>query len=308
MPLLLQHLLHNAAIHLASRPQSHPLYKLIKCAAKRNVKHHKTALHHILHGLKINPERIETISPHPLHPTSLTLFITDIASSKEEAKEEFQKCTSHMMVFTDGSSHNGQVGAAAALFINHNHVATLRHHLGKATEHTVFKAEAVGLLAAQLLTQRREASFPATIFADNQAVIRSSTHPMAKPGHYLLTHFRKLMKCLQNKKKVNSEALSLNWIAGHADILGNELADWEARLAAISQTNATPQCLLPKILCKPLLLSISAAKQDHNARIQNEWQRLWKWSPHYDHMATIDPSLPSRAFTKLMKHLGKKHT
>ena len=173
----------------------------------------------------------------------------------------------------------------------------------------MFEAEAVGLLlAAQLLTQRREASFPATIFADNQAVIRSSTHPTAKPGHYLLTHFRKLMKRLQNKKKVNSEALSLNWIAGHADILGNELADREARLAAISQTSATPRHLLPKILCKPLPLSISAAKQDHNARIQNEWQRLWKRSLRYDHMATIDSSLPSRAFTKLMKHLGKKQS
>jgi len=77
------------------------------------------------YNLKINPERIETISPHPLHPTSLTPFITDIVSSKEEAKEEFQKCTSRTMVFTDRSSHNGQVGAAAALFIDHNHVATL---------------------------------------------------------------------------------------------------------------------------------------------------------------------------------------
>jgi len=92
-----------------------------------------------------------------------------------------------MMVFTDGSSHNSQVGAAATLFINHNHVATLHQHLGKATEHTVFEAEAVGLvLAAHLLTQRREVTFPAMIFTDNQAAICSSSHPMAKPGHYSL--------------------------------------------------------------------------------------------------------------------------
>ena len=144
------------------------------------------------------------------------------------------------MIFMDGSSHNGLVGAAAVLFIDHNHITTLRHHLGKATEHTVFEAEAVGLLlAAHLLTQRREVTFAAMIFADNQAAIQSSSHPTAKPGHYLLIHFRKLMKRLQNKKNVDHEALSLNWIAGHADILGNELADREAKLAASSLTNVT---------------------------------------------------------------------
>ena len=226
MPLLLQHLLHNAALHLASRLQSHPLHALVKRVAKHNVKCHKTALHHLFHSLRINLEKIETISPHPIHPTSPTPFVTDIANSKEEAIVDFQNCTSRTMIFTDGSSHNSLVGAAAALFINHNHIVTLRHHVGKATEHTVFEAEAVGLLlAAHLLTQRREVSFPATIYADNQAAIQSSSHPMAKPGHYLLIHFRKLMKRLQNKKNVAREALSLNWIAGHTDILGNELAE-----------------------------------------------------------------------------------
>jgi len=309
MPLLLQHLLHNAALRLASRPQSHPLHAIVKRAAKHNVKCHKTALHHLFHGLRINPEKIETISPHPIHPTSLTLFITDIASSKEEAIVNFQNCTSRTMIFTDGSSHNGLVGAAAVLFIDHNHIATLRHHLGKATEHTVFEAEAVGLLlAAHLLTQRREVTFPAMIFADNQAAIQSSSHPTAKPGHYLLIHFRKLMKRLQNKKNVDREALSLNWIAGHADILGNKLADREAKLAASSPTNATLRHLLPKILRKPLPASISAAKQDHNAKLQNRWLSIWKQSPRYDHMATIDPSSPSKAFTKLTKYLGKKQS
>ena len=63
------------------------------------------------------------------------------------------------------------------------------------------------------------------------------------------------MKRLQDKKNVDREALSLNWIAGHADILGNELADQEAKLAATSPTNTTPRHLLPKTLCKPLLIS-----------------------------------------------------
>jgi len=47
------------------------------------------------------------------------------------------------------------------------------------------------------------------------------------------------MKHLQNKKNIDCEALSLNWIAGHMDILGNKLADREAKLAATSLTNVT---------------------------------------------------------------------
>ena len=47
------------------------------------------------------------------------------------------------------------------------------------------------------------------------------------------------MKHLQNKKNIDCEALSLNCIAGHMDILGNKLADREAKLAATSLTNAT---------------------------------------------------------------------
>ena len=98
------------------------------------------------------------------------------------------------MVFTDGSGTDGKVGAVASLYIDFTHMVTLQYHLGKDTEHTVFEAEGVGLiLAAQLLLSRNEATFPATIFTDNQAVIRSGVHPTAKLGHYLLLRFRKLV-------------------------------------------------------------------------------------------------------------------
>jgi len=71
MPLLLQHLLHNAALRLASRPQSHPLHAIVKCVAKHNVKCHKTALHHLFHGLRINPEKLETtVTPKTLSITN----------------------------------------------------------------------------------------------------------------------------------------------------------------------------------------------------------------------------------------------
>ena len=185
IPMLMQRILLSSTLRMASLPNRHPLHALVCRAAKRNVKRHRTALHRLLHGLAINPDKTETIVPQSVHPTALTPFLTQIAASKEDAVAEFTQCQSRTMVFTDGSCHDGKVGAAAALFINHQHVTTLRYHLGKATEHTVFEAEAVGLiLAAHLLRKNEDISFPATIFADNQAVIRSSVKPSAKPGHY----------------------------------------------------------------------------------------------------------------------------
>ena len=88
----------------------------------------------------------------------------------------------------DGSCTDGLIGTSAVLYVDYTHVATLCYHLGSAEHHTVFKAEAVGLiLAARLLLSRPETTFLASILADNQAVIRSGENPTAKP-HQENTH------------------------------------------------------------------------------------------------------------------------
>ena len=308
MPALVQKMLFNSSIRIASLPEAHPLHGMASRVKKRNVVHHKTALHHLLHGLKLFPGTIETISPRPTPPYSLTPFTTDIASSKEDASSDFQQCEDGTMIFTDGSCHNGQVGAAACLFVDKEHKATLRYHLGKATEHTVFEAEAVGLiLAAQLLNRFREAKYPASIYADNQAVIRSCTHPSARPGHYLLTCFRKLMKHLLRKKRIKSNMVTIKWIAGHTGNWGNELADREAKQAANNADSSSPRRQLPAALKQPLPSSISALKQYHNSSLRSLWANLWRQSPRHHHIASIDPSLPSNKFTKLTNSIGKKH-
>ena len=197
----------------------------------------------------------------------------------------------------------------ASLYIDFSHVATLRYHLGKDTEHTVFKAEGVGLiLATQLPLSRNEATFPATIFADNQAVIRSGVRPTAKPRHYLLLHFRTLVRHLQEKKDLDNTSLNLNWIAGHTDIEGNELADREAKLAALRSDKASPHHKLPKMLRTCLPLSTSAIKQAHEDHLQKKWHEEWQKSPRYPHIKALDPKQTPRSFLKLTGRLRKKHT
>ena len=196
-----------------------------------------------------------------------------------------------------------------SLYLNFTHIATLCYHLGNDSEHTVFEAEAVGLiLAAQLLLTRSEASFPATIFVDNQAVIRSGVQPAAKPGHYLLFHFRNLVRRLLNRKNLDNTLVSLNWIAGHAEIEGNELADREAKSAATKRDMASPRQDLPKTLQGRLPHSTSAIKQAHEAHLQRKWNDEWKISSCYAHIRSLDLSHTLKSFLRLTGQLPKKHT
>ena len=64
---------------------------------------------------------------------------------------------------------------------------------------------------------------------DNQAAIIAGERPTSKPGHYLSVEFRKLLQDLHEKYGLSKRDISVRWIVGHKDILGNEEADREAK-------------------------------------------------------------------------------
>ena len=70
-PLLIQHILHNSLLRISTLPSHHPLSAIMNHIAKcSTIKHHKSALHHLLQNLAVNPRMMETIHPHPVHPDS----------------------------------------------------------------------------------------------------------------------------------------------------------------------------------------------------------------------------------------------
>ena len=226
------------------------------------------------------------------------MFISD---NKNDLLKDFAQLRDQTLMFTDGSCTDGLIGASVVLYVDYNHVATLCYHLGSAEHHTVFEAEAVGLiLAAHLLLNMNKATFPTSILADNQAVIRSGANPTAKPGHYLLLCFRNLVCHQQNKKDIDKKDVMVRWIVGHEDVKGNEVADIEVKLAVKGEAELSPMNTIPLSLRDPLPHSVSALKQAHNARLQKLWKKEWSRSPHYPHISNIDPSLPSKAFMKLI--------
>ena len=304
--ILLQKILHQSMACMAMLPKSHPLCPKIDWIEKHDMQHHKSALHHLIHTLDLRPLEMETINPHPTKPNAIPPMTTHIASTKEEALEKHRNLTSKTKVYMDGSCTEGKVGAAAVLYTDDRQVSTLRYHLGSAEEHTVFKVEMVGLiLAAHLLATSHKITLPTTILADNQVAIQASEHPTAKSGHYLCLHFRNTMHSVLTENKATREDLMVQWIAGHRDMEGNEVADVEAKCTALDKDTTSPLIDLPKCLHKKLPIGALAVKQKHKAELMAMWKRQWTKSKHFTHLARIDSSAPSKNFMRAIGYLPK---
>ena len=144
---------------MASLPIVHPLHDVFRKRAKRYIKSHRSPLHELGLLLGIDPGRLETLDPvcHP--PThELKANISADGPSDDAMAEDLNgtNCT-EIQLYSDGSTIDGKVGAAAVMYREGQEVKSLRFHLGSADEHTVFEAEAVGvILSLHLLSYERD--------------------------------------------------------------------------------------------------------------------------------------------------------
>ena len=109
-------------------------------------------------------------------------------------------------IYSDGSAHNGKVGAAATLTCAEQHPRTLHYHLGPESKHTIYKAELIGAILAlhQINTEKhRRVSF--AISTDNQAALKAYDTNMRKPAHYTAR------EALQLRNKLQKDAHSRNF-------------------------------------------------------------------------------------------------
>ena len=308
-PLLIQDILYRSALRLARLPQTHPLHTKMKWIERHNVKRHRSALHSLIHTLEVKPSKIETSIPFTLHPGCSPPFYKSIASNDKEAIEDFKKNRDETKVFTDGSSTDGKVGASAVLYVNDTKVATLRFHLGAASEHTIFEAELVGMImATHLVSTVDNLPLPASIFVDNQAAILAGERPTSKPGHYLSVKFREIVQEVHDRLKLSKNDISVRWIVGHRNIRGNEEADKEAKKAATDENSMSPVDQLPAILKARLPISTSALKQKHREDLLTSWKASWSKSKRYSHLARIDSSTLSKKYLKATGFLPKSRS
>ncbi|KAG2052020.1 ribonuclease H-like protein, partial [Suillus hirtellus] len=155
-----------------------------------------------------------------------------------------------IQIFTDGSGYQGGIGAAAVLLREGQEPRALRYHLGNNEEHTVYEAELLGLtLAAHLIATERNLIYPLSILVDNQAAIHTGEVMNKTGSSYVADQFERMTKRLAQRRETRDNfKLTVRWIPGHMKVVGNEIADKEAKDAAKGNERNSPAHLLPKYL------------------------------------------------------------
>jgi hypothetical protein len=108
---------HRATVRIASLPPTHPLHKHAKQYMSRHIQRHHPPLYNLLHTHKINPDKLEKIpatARNPARISSIPIRIS-IPKDKEASKHKDTMAGEKVHIYTDGSAHNSQVGAAAIL-------------------------------------------------------------------------------------------------------------------------------------------------------------------------------------------------
>jgi ribonuclease HI len=155
---------------------------------------------------------------------------------------------------------------------------TLRYCLGPLTEHTSYKAEAVGIVLAMHLLGHERNVWTAWISLDNQAVITALDIRKPGPGQNIINNFLQLAEKKGNRSNKAHYNLEVTWVKGHMDIGGNEKVDAKAKKAAGGKTSKARN--LPEFLMENTLpLSISAVRQDYKRQLKEKWRKKWKESP-----------------------------
>ena len=292
---------HRAATRIATLPQAHPLHKPAKKCAARAVKRHASPLHKLMSVYGVRPSDTESIRAAPRNPATSHKrpFTVSIPADKEASTMEDKQATEVVKVYTDGSSQDGKVGAAAVLKRADQPTRKLHFHLGPSTHHTVHEAELIGiLLGLHLIKTDKKAKTSYSIGVDNQAALSALNGVKATSGQYITDAI--LDTAAQNKKARNSARYSLKfrWTAGHTGIEGNEEADKEAKKAAEGETSDKKK--LPPLLRKQIKSNKSALRQHKKGRLKMRWAQEWAVSPRYNKFKTLDPSFPSSRFIQLI--------
>ena len=262
---------HNAISRIATLPHEHPLHALAKRSAKGRVKRHRSPLHVLTNIFGLDPSIIEKIPPvraHPNRKSSRSVRI-DIPANKEDSKRADANATEKIRIYSDGSAHDGKVGAAALLHREGKPDRTLQFHLGSTKHHTVYEAELVGMvMGIHLLKTERRNAVKCVLNVDNQAALTAIKSEMNKSGQHLAATLLKVTKKLFEDKGSNRFSLTFRWSAGHVGIIGNKDADELAKNAA-DRTNSDKKDL-PPYLRKALGHSKSALRQAHNEKLKKQ--------------------------------------
>lgn len=175
--LLFHKVLYRAATRLCTLPDSNPMHAIARRTAAKFVKKHQSPLHYLFYTTRLKPNDTKTITPTRRRPTYRPAFDTLICPGQDSALDRANKANASIStrIYCDRSGYKGGIGASAVLYNGNVLKKSLCYYLGKDTAHTVYEAEAVGIIMGlHLLTKlNREITQTCLIGSDSQAAIRA---------------------------------------------------------------------------------------------------------------------------------------
>ena len=140
----------------------------------------------IYNAYGIIPNKHKTINIMHFDPKWQSTIYIKIVLNKEAAIEEKKDNKDEIQVYLDSSLIDGCVRKVAVIFRRGKEKKILHKHLGKAKEHTVYKAELVSIILALQLIQNIPIYRSASIVLDNTAAIQATKLMTSAPRSHLV--------------------------------------------------------------------------------------------------------------------------
>lgn len=198
------------------------------------------------------------------------VFIEEREQATATHNATIQKDDKPLVVYTDGSGYQSQVGAAAVV---PDMGVKASRHLGPESVSTVYAAELLGIqMALETVKRRRETrrwreriQHGVVIFSDSQAALKALLHPRMASGQVYQRECFRLLEWYTRE----GISVAIRWIPAHEGIPGNEAADRTAKEAATGsgQQSGTTVWLA------------SAAKRKIRGDITQKWLKMWEKAP-----------------------------
>lgn len=186
--------------------------------------------------------KIEMIDPTPIPPWRPEGFSKiEVEPNREAAieKAEATWSTSDLVIYSDASERQGHLGAAAAAIDEMQQTTDrVQIQVGIMDRWSVHAAELIGILyainiinlvAVRRWTRSHSRVRSATIFSDSMSALQAIQNPGNKPGQQIIYAILQAAK----NTKTHGTAIQPQWIPGHCEIPGNDIADQLAKEAAI---------------------------------------------------------------------------